>query len=122
FFDDPYKIRDDVRKKLAKQPRITDRQQTNALKQLLIVGEESLTNLTECGSGPEYINEIAYRQFAAKVPFDLVERFTKANQKKRDLRKLLEFLRAEIEVLAAANEDVGAQQQHSSGRNDTRIN
>ena len=122
FFDDPYKIREDVRKKVAKLARVTDRQQTSALKQLLVVCEESLKVLTNCGSRPEYINESFFRQITSKMPFDLVERYNEAHNRKQNVRQLLDWLKIRIENISCTNEMVGNSNQHSNTKSDARIN
>ena len=122
FFDDPYKIREDVRKKVAKLARVTDRQQTGALKQLLVVCEESLKVLADCGSSPEYINESFFRQITSKMPFDLVERYNEAHNRKQNVRQLLDWLKIRIENISCTNEMVGNSNQHSNTKSDARIN
>ena len=116
YFDDPYKIREDVRKKVAKLARVTDRQQTNALKQLLVVCEESLKILSDCGSSSEFINETFFRQITSKLPFDLVERFNEANNRKQNVRQLLDWLKIRIENIACTNEMTGASSKVSETR------
>ena len=120
-FDDPYRIRQDIQKKVSKLPRIAGQQHVSALKTLLVTCEESLKVLINCGSSKEYINEIFFRLVTSKLPFDLLKCYSEETNNEQDTKRLIEFLRKKVKTIAYTNEMIGTSNSGSNKSNETRV-
>ncbi len=105
-FNDPFRVRAQVKAKIDALPVTKSARQTAVLEKNLVVCEGALRDLIHSGATEEFINQVLYEHIAAKLPWQLVNSYGKSNFIKT-VTGLLQHARCDLQNAKETNARTG---------------